>query len=102
MDDILIHTENKQLIEILDVFKDFDYYEYYTYEVMDLEQMSIERKQQGYLEYKYMSRRDIDKEILRYEKEINELVDKISDLKWLKQTMKDKLKYIENKKEIKR
>lgn len=102
MDEVLIHRETKQLIKVLDVFKDFDYYEFYNYEVLDLETQLIERKQQGYLEYKYVRENDINKEIHEYEKEVNSMVDKVSDLKWLKQTMRDKLKYIENKGDSKR
>lgn len=102
VEDILIHRETKQLVQVLDVFKDFDYYEYYNYEVMDLETQSIERRQQGCLEYKYASEKDINKEIHEYEREMNIINDKVSDLKWLKQTMRDKLKYMDNKGDSKR
>lgn len=102
VDDVLIHRETKQLLKVLDVFKDFDYTTFYDYEVMYLDTNRIERLAQSYMKYKYVSEKDINIEINNYEKDINKFVEAVSTLKWLKQEMRDGIKLIENRKDSKR
>lgn len=94
VDEILIHRTSKQLIQVVDVIKDFDYHTFYDYECRDLENHRIERKPQSYLENKYMSGKDIEREVLAHEKEMNKLNDEIVKLKCLKEDMRDLLKFV--------
>lgn len=102
VDEFLIHRKTKQLLQILNIFKDFDYTTFYEYEVFNFESGKTEKLSQSYMECKYVSRREIGDEIMAHEKEVNKLVDEISALKWLQEEMKNKLNYIKNGKDSKR
>lgn len=93
--EILCNIETKELFEIIEYVPEIEYNIQHIYVLKSLESDKRFEFTKGYMIFKMESMNTIDRKIENYNKLVNEYSGNISDLRWLKSEMLNKLKQSE-------
>jgi hypothetical protein len=97
--EIVYNKETKQLCEIYDIHTESDTYLWYFYRLKDAitgEKLEYSYPQTG-LDIRFVTWEGLNNDIHMLSKDISKINDKITELKWLKEEMYNKMKLVEGK-----
>lgn len=92
IDDYVINVQTKDIYKIIDYHEEIEYRIHGYYLLKNLETENIENYPKSYMVLRMESLNSIEDKIDKYNKIINGYTDDISDLRWLTEEFKNKLK----------